>query len=101
MVRKDPLNERGPAPPGGRPKPPLVVDKRIRVPQTLFQVRTVEEYEKLWHWALIGCSSIIGLLEGYSEIGMPGVPIEGLKHFVNRLQAIIERHDTNVSDSTS
>lgn len=104
MVRKDPLNERGPAPPGGR-RPNVdagIKEKRIKVPQTLFHLQPVEEYEKLWRHALVGCSSIIGLIEGYSQIGMPGLPIQVLEDFVTRLQAVIERQKPNdVSGSSS
>ncbi len=91
MVRKDPLNERGPTPPGGREK--VGYPKRIKTPQHLFQLQPYEEYEKLWRHALVGTSSCIGLLEGYSEIGMPGVPVEALKDFAERLLQIVEREE--------
>lgn len=104
MVRKDPRNERGPAPKGGRPKPDLrteVSAKRIQVPQTLFQMLPVEEYQKVWRFACIGCSSVIGLIEGYAEIGVPEIPVEVLEDFVSRLQTIIEREKNALSSSPS
>jgi len=103
MVRKDPMNERGPAPPGGDRGDPKagIKEKRIKVPLTLFHLQPVEEYQKLWRNALIGCSSIIGLLEGYDGIGMPELPVEILEDFVQRLQTVIERHKPDVSNSSS
>lgn len=99
MVRKNPLTERGPAPPGGRGDPKAgIKEKRIKVPKTLFHLQPIEEYEKLWRHVLIGCGSIIGLIEGYDEIGMPELPVEILEDFIQRLQTVVQRH---VDDDTS
>ena len=91
MVRKDPLNERGPAPAGGREKVGWSV--RMRTPQHLFQLQPYEEYRKIWEHALVGASSFIGLLEIYSELDMPGIPTEQLKGVAARLLQIVEREE--------
>lgn len=103
MVRKNPLSERGPVPPGGHRGDPKagIKEKRIKVPKTLFHLQPVEEYQKLWRNALIGCSSIIGLIEGYDGINMPELPVEVLEDFVTRLQTVIERHKTDVPESST
>jgi hypothetical protein len=59
----------------------------------LFQLQPYEEYRKLWELALVGTSSYIGLLEGYSEIDMPAFPVEQIKDFAERLLQIAEREE--------
>lgn len=92
MVRKDPLNVRGPAPPGGRP-PYQGVEKRIKTPQSLLHLLPAEEYEKLWRHGLVGTSSCVGLLEGYSDIGMPMVPVKQIRELAERLLRIVEKEE--------
>ena len=82
MVRKDPINERGPAPPNGRTSRPAAKSK----PRTLFQLRPVEEYRHLWESAISGVEEQMKLVSLYTSLNMPVDYLEGLE----RLQTIIE-----------
>lgn len=86
MVRKDPLNERGPAPPGGRPA------KREKVvPQTLFQLLPVQEYEDLWEATVQGTQLHIDALSRYTRLGFPveAIPTD-LEHLRDQLEQLIK-----------
>lgn len=86
MVRKDPLNERGPAPPGGRP-----VKKEKFVPQTLFELRPVQEYEDIWEAAVQGTQFGIDTLLRFTQLGFPveAIPTD-LEHLRDELNKIIK-----------
>ena len=49
----------------------------------------VEEGLKLWRHVLFGTNTCIDMIEGYSKLGMPGDPTDGVKHLRNRLNQII------------
>ena len=85
MVRRDPMNVRGPAPPGGRSQP-----KKQRIfPQTLFELRPIAEYQHLWNAAFVGADHSLGILEGYTKLGLPGTPGDDLQKLRDRLDKLI------------
>lgn len=89
MVRKDPLNERGPVPPKGRP----TKIEASPFPSTIFELRPEEEYKRLWASlidTLIMQSTLIGL---YSSVNMPGCPVEDLILLRDRLDTVIKKED--------
>ncbi len=92
MVRHDPANQRGPIPPNG---PPEVSDKKQKLVfvDTLFELSTEEEYNKLWNHILYGTKTCIRMLKGYTDLGMPGEPLESLIDLRDELQKLIERHE--------
>lgn len=90
MVRKDPLNERGPAPLGGRPKPPV----GRATPTTLFELRPEAEYHRLWEILIQSTTEQINLIHLYASLGLPGIPVEDLELLRDRIDQIIpERRD--------
>lgn len=91
MVRKDPLNERGPKPPGGRPL--KAGGKDAQVPGSLFVLYPEQEYHKLWRHVLIGTGTCVRMLEGYANLSMPGDPLEALVDLRDRLSKIINKYE--------
>lgn len=89
MVRRDPMNERGPMPASGRPKPP----RKIPRARTLFELSPLSEYEKLWTCALEGAQVQVELLEGYRQLGMPGYPKGAALDLLNRLAIILRQQE--------
>lgn len=89
MVRKDPLNERGPKPPGGRP---IYTNgkRRVQLPNTLFELHPEEEYIRLWTHVLYGSQTCIKMIEGYAELGMPGDPLPQLVELKKRVDRLVE-----------
>lgn len=88
MVRRDPLNERGPAPPGGR-KPTV---KRVapQLPTSLFTLRPYEEYEKIWAAGVADLDHAISRIKAYIEIGLPGANTGDLEELADRLSKLRE-----------
>ena len=92
MVRKDPLNERGPAPPGGRVKPPV----GLPVPTTLFELRPIHEYERVWDVVITALDQNITFIQNYADLNLPELPVEDLVDFRDRIDKIIsERRNQN------
>ena len=87
MVRKNPLENRGPA-----VQPTLDKKQSLTIPETLFELQTEAEYKKLWNHILYGTKTCIRMLKGYTDLGMPGEPLESLINLRNTLNEIIERH---------
>jgi hypothetical protein len=87
MVRKDPLNERGPTPPSGRP----IKKKGPNLPNILFELRPEVEYIRLWDYVIEHTSKNISLLKLYASLGMPKIPIEKLEDLREGIDMIIQR----------
>lgn len=86
MVRKDPLRERGPAPPGGRPK---VTEGPAR-PTTLFELRPETEYIRLWDCLVTTATEHINTIQQYANLAVPGVPVDELEQLRDRIDQIIK-----------
>jgi len=87
MVRKDPLNDRGPAPPGGRPS----VKTERPQPTTLFELRPEVEYLRLWNSVIVATKEDISKIELYAALGMPGLEISFLEDLRDRIDQVIEK----------
>ena len=91
MVRKNPLTERGPTPPNGRPEPQR---KGRAVPSNLFELRPIAEYIELWDTVFASTEKQISLLRLYVQLQMPGVSLDQLEQLkVEIEQAIQEAQD--------
>ena len=90
MVRKDPANNRGPAPNRGRTAE-VVKPKDVK---TLFELRPEREYERLWNHVLVGTETCINMINNYVDMGMPGIQLEKLKSFRDRLDSFIKTYET-------
>lgn len=90
MVRKDPLKERGPAPPGGRR--PVIVEGRERArPTTLFELRPEAEYARLWEHLVSTAQNQINNIQHCVDLAMPGVPVAELKKLRDNIDRIIQK----------
>lgn len=68
-----------PAPPATPPTPPVEFSHG----QSL----------KLWNHVLFGTGTCIGMIEGYTDLDMPGNPLDGIKHLRDRLNQLIKKHE--------
>jgi len=92
MVRKDPLNERGPTPPGGREKPSV----GLPIPNTLFELRPTHEYKRVWDVVISALDQNITFIQIYASLGLPDIPVEDLIELRDRIDQLIpERRDPN------
>jgi hypothetical protein len=89
MVRKDPLKERGPAPPGGR-RPQPIVEGRTR-PATLFELRPETEYIRLWDCLVETATEQINTIQHFANLAVPGVPVGQLEILRDRIDQIIQK----------
>lgn len=89
MVRKDPANNRGPAPNKGR-----TADVKPQGAKTLFELRPEREYERLWNHVLVGTETCINMINNYVDMNMPGIKLEKLKSFRDRLDSFIKTYET-------
>ena len=87
MVRRDPMNERGPAPPGGRVPQPRVTPN---VPTSLFTLRPSEEYEKLWAAGIVNLDTALRTIQAYIDIGLPGANASEIEELVDRFAQLRE-----------
>jgi hypothetical protein len=46
----------------------------------------------LWRHVLYGLGTIVGLLEGYTDIGVPGNPLTELEALLRRIHTLVNRH---------
>lgn len=87
MVRHDPLSHRGP-PLGGKFKTEPVMQP---VPSSLFTLRPVEEYERLWAAGKVNLDQAIRNIKAYLDIGLPGADAEELEELSDRLVSLTKR----------
>lgn len=99
MVRKNPLVERGPAPPGGRPQQPEPY--KYTQPASIFELRPETEYEHLWHHAKLAASMNLNSLILYVDLEMPGADIEDLKRLRDQLDNTINKHEARSDEQRS
>jgi hypothetical protein len=88
MVRKNPLTDRGPAPPGGRVRPKPEGATR---PATLFELRPETEYIRLWDCLVSTATEQIDTIHHFASLAVPGVPVSQLQALRDRIDQIIQR----------
>lgn len=87
MVRKNPLVERGPTPPGGRGVTPTAP----AVPKTLFELRPLDEYKRTWGVSIAAVKKHIEFLQLYASLGVPDLPLEDLIELRDSIDQIIPK----------
>lgn len=85
------MNQRGPLP-KEHPRYPrtLVANSQLIVQPTLMQIKTRDECEQLWKFALISAGSTIGLIESYSSVKMPELPLDLIIELRDKLSKVID-----------
>jgi len=82
MVRKDPLNERGPKLNHTKPK--------FIPPTHIIELHPIEEYSNLWDTVVNGLDIYISIIERFSKLKIPGKPLLLLKDLQKRIEKISE-----------
>lgn len=64
---------------------------QIEKPTIVFQITSQSESERLWDHTFFGIGVLVGMVEGYVNFKMPGVPVKTIKSLIVRLQNILNK----------
>lgn len=76
------------------PKPTPTPVPAAKIELRSYHSVPMDESLRLWRHILFGTTTCVSIIEGYAEQGLPGNPIDGVKHLRDRLNTLIQKLET-------
>lgn len=78
-------------PPVGSQTPAIIAANNAALKMALRPIAEGTEGTKLWHHLLFGTGTLIGMMDGYADAGLPGGPVDQVNQLIQRLVQVAQK----------